>query len=331
MHKLLAELMILLGIIELSCSAVQRPDYDDTSNPEFLNPSWMSSIPDNQPLSAVTMPGTHNTMALYGGVYAECQSWSLANQLRAGIRFLDVRVRHVNGNLTIHHGVSYQRAHFGHVLEGVADFLREYPTETVLMRVKEEYSETNDIYGAVVDYIHRYAHWDLLWHSRLVPTMGMARGKLIILQDFSGPDLGMRYGSLDIADDWKVPTLLHLDEKWESVYNHLEASPSGNMAQIFLTYSSGAGLFAHPRSVAQLINPQLYDYLQDKTDLNQRFGIICMDFPASPIIQMIIDFQLKKVQNKGNLFNLLFKKGNTGWTQKVSSGNSKTNNCTDKA
>ena len=164
----------------------------------------MSNIPNDQSLSAVSIPGTHNTMAVYGGVYAECQTWTLAKQLRAGIRYLDVRVRHVNGNLTIHHGVSYQRAHFGQVLEGVADFLREYPSETVLMRVKEELSETNDIYGAVVGYIEHYATWDLLWHSRLVPTMGEARGKLIILQDFYGPDLGMRYGSLDIADDWKV-------------------------------------------------------------------------------------------------------------------------------
>ncbi|XP_020516890.1 1-phosphatidylinositol phosphodiesterase [Labrus bergylta] len=297
------ELLVLVGVFGLSRGAIQRPDYDDTPKPEFLNPSWMASIPDDQPLSEVTMPGTHNTMALYGGVYAECQTWSLASQLRAGVRFLDVRVRHVKGNLTIHHGVSYQRAHFGHVLEGVAEFLQEFQSETVLMRVKEEFSETYDIYGAVVDHIHRYAHWDLLWHSRLVPTMAEARGKLIILQDFSGPDLGMRYGSLDIADDWKVPTLLHVEEKWQSVYDHLEAAPTGNKGQVFLTFSSGAGVFAYPRAVAQRVNPQLYDYLRAKTDLNQRLGIICMDFPASPMIQMIIDFQLKEVIKRRQAFD----------------------------
>ncbi|XP_054910070.1 1-phosphatidylinositol phosphodiesterase [Poeciliopsis prolifica] len=295
MFKLLPELVLLLGVVGFSYGAIQRPDYDDTPNPEFLNPSWMASIPDDQPLSAVTMPGTHNTMSLYGGVYAECQTWTLASQLRAGIRFLDVRVRHVNGNLTIHHGVSYQWAHFGHVLEGVFDFLHQYPSETVLMRVKEEFSETNNIYGAVVDFIHRYGHWDQLWHSRLVPTMAEARGKLIILQDFTGPDLGMRYGSLDIADAWKVPSLLNLEEKWQSVYKHLEAAPSGNQGQIFLTYASGAGVFAHPRAVAKGINPQLHEYLQSKTDQNQRLGIICMDFPAAPIIQTIVNFQLREI------------------------------------
>lgn len=303
MQKISLKLMVLVGVIVLSHGAIQRPDYDDTPNPEFLNPSWMASIPDDQLLSEVTMPGTHNTMAIYGGVYAECQTWSLASQLRAGVRFLDIRVRHVNGNLTIHHGVSYQRAHFGHVLEGVADFLQEYPSETVLMRLKEEFSETGDIYGAVVDFINRYAHWDLLWHSRLVPTMAEARGKLIILQEFSGPDLGMRYGSLDIADDWRVPTLLNVEDKWKSVYNHLEAAPTGNMAQIFLTFSSGAGVFANPRSIARRINAQLYDYLKAKTDPNQRLGIICMDFPSAPIIQMIIDFKLRERRKRSQAFN----------------------------
>uniref|UniRef100_A0A3B3D3L9 Si:dkey-266f7.9 n=1 Tax=Oryzias melastigma TaxID=30732 RepID=A0A3B3D3L9_ORYME len=287
-----------MRVAGLSFAATQTPSYDDSPSPEFLNPSWMASIPDAQLLSAVTMPGTHNTMALYGGVYAECQSWSLESQLHAGIRFLDIRVRHVNGNLTIHHGVSYQRAHFGHVLEGVANFLLRFPSETVLMRLKEEFSETNNIYGAVVDFLQRYGMWELVWHSRLVPTMGEARGKLIILQDFSGPDLGMRYGSLDIADDWKVPTLLDLKAKWQSIFDHLEAAPAGNSQQIFLTFSSGAGVFANPRAVAHYMNPQLYEYLQAKTDWNQRFGIICMDFPAAPMIQKIIDFQLMEISTR---------------------------------
>lgn len=102
-----------------------------------------------------------------------------------------------------------------------------------------------------------------------------------------------------------MPTLLNVEEKWKSVYEHLEAAPAGNMAQIFLTYSSGAGVFAHPRAVALRVNALLYDYLRAKTDLNQRLGIICMDFPAAPMIQMIIDFQLKEVINRSQAFNLV--------------------------
>nr|XP_057903465.1 1-phosphatidylinositol phosphodiesterase-like [Doryrhamphus excisus] len=289
---------------ECYLGAIQRPDYDDTPTPEYFNPSWMSTISDHRLLSEVTMPGTHNTMALYGGVYAECQSWSLASQLQAGVRFLDVRVRHVDGVLTIHHGVSYQRAHLGDVLQGVATFLSRYPSEAVLMRVKEELSQTDNIYWPVVDYIRRYVSWDLLWHGRHVPTMGQARGKLIILQDFYGPDLGMHYDSLEIADDWKVPSLEHVHDKWQSIYQHLEAASGGDRARIFLTYSSGASISAFPRAVAQRINPRLHDYLKAKKNLNQRFGIICMDFPAAPIIQSIINFQLRNDVKKERGFIL---------------------------
>uniref|UniRef100_A0A3B3QCL7 Si:dkey-266f7.9 n=2 Tax=Paramormyrops kingsleyae TaxID=1676925 RepID=A0A3B3QCL7_9TELE len=271
-------------------AVTQRRDFDDTPAPGFLNPAWMASVPDSRPLSEVTLPGSHNTMARYGGAPTRCQSWPLALQLRAGVRFLDVRVRHVKGNLTIHHGVVYQRAHFGDVLEDVAAFLHERPTEAVLMRLKEEFSETNDIYGSVVSYIHRYAHWNLLWHSRLVPTMVQARGKLIILQDFVGPDLGMRYGSLDIADEWKVPTFLHLPAKWETVRKHLGAAEAGNKAQMFLTYSSGAGIFAYPISVARHINAQLLDHLALRAGKPRRYGILAMDFPAAPLLQTIINF-----------------------------------------
>lgn len=203
---LLFLLQSLSRLLSVSSAALQRPDYDDTSTPALLNPDWMASIPSSRPLSEVTMPGTHNTMALYGGGLAECNSWPLASQLRAGVRFLDIRVRHVGGNLTIHHGISYQYANFGDVLQGVSAFLKEYPSETVLMRLREEMSETGDIYGAVVRYIHAHASWDMLYNNRKVPTMGEVRGKLIVLQEFAGPALGMLYGSLRIADQWQVLT-----------------------------------------------------------------------------------------------------------------------------
>lgn len=112
----------------------------------------------------------------------------------------------------------------------------------------------------------------------------------------------------------QVPTLQNVVEKWKSVYDHLEAAPAGNMDQIFLTYSSGAGVFAHPRAVALLINAQLYDYLRAKTDLNLRLGIICMDFPAAPIIQMIIDFQLKKIIHRNQAFSRVPSKASLKYT-----------------
>lgn len=87
------------------------------------------------------------------------------------------------------------------------------------------------------------------------------------------------------------------------------------MDQIFLTYSSGAGVLAHPRAVALRVHPKLYDYLSAKTDRRQRFGIICMDFPAAPLIQMIIDFQLREVSNTPVSFDSVPRKVSVKYSQ----------------
>ncbi|KAG5264390.1 hypothetical protein AALO_G00253270 [Alosa alosa] len=245
---------ILLWLLSVSSGALQRPDYDDTSTPEFLTPSWMADIPSSRPLSEVTMPGTHNTMALYGGGLAECQSWSLAQQLHAGVRFLDVRVRHVGGNLTIHHGISYQYAHFGDVLQGVDAFLKEHPSETVLMRLREELSETGDIYAAV----------------NCPPCM--------------------LYSSLFIADDWQVPSLDYVPQKWKSVYTHLERAQVDEKSRMYLTYSSGASIRAWPYALARRVNPLLYEFLTARVGTPRRFGIITMDFPGAQMCRTIISF-----------------------------------------
>ena len=58
---------------------------------------------------------------------------------------MDIRARHVNDVFAIHHGLVFQHAFFGtDVMEPVIGFLAQHPTETVLMRVKEEYTEENN-------------------------------------------------------------------------------------------------------------------------------------------------------------------------------------------
>ena len=48
----------------------------------------MAAIPDDRKLSELSIPGTHDTMAKYGGDVPECQSMTLSQQLASGIRWL---------------------------------------------------------------------------------------------------------------------------------------------------------------------------------------------------------------------------------------------------
>lgn len=138
--------LLLAGIVMLTSNpsrAENDPAYYHDSNLPVSNSSWMSRLPDNRSIKDISFPGTHDTMALYGGDIAECQSMPLDQQLRAGIRALDIRCRLFQDSFSIHHGLVYQNANFNDVLKTVGDFLRENPRETIVMRVKQEYASLN--------------------------------------------------------------------------------------------------------------------------------------------------------------------------------------------
>ena len=74
----------------------------------------MARLADDAPLSGITIPGTHDSGARFGGVapvvdfvtalWVQCQNWTVTQQLNAGVRFLDVRCHaEPDGTLRIHH------------------------------------------------------------------------------------------------------------------------------------------------------------------------------------------------------------------------------------
>lgn len=118
---------------------------------EFIShPSWMSDIPDDTPVTALSIPGTHNSGCV-GGVFglAETQDLDLSDQLKAGIRFLDIRLAQYEDNLFVHHDVVCMDKSYATVLAICSCFLEKYPTETILMSVKDE--------GRVDDKLGRFA------------------------------------------------------------------------------------------------------------------------------------------------------------------------------
>ena len=63
-------------------AAIQRAEYDTLARPARTLPAWMARLPDHWPVARVTMPGSHDTMALHGGVVRQCQSWPLHRWVR---------------------------------------------------------------------------------------------------------------------------------------------------------------------------------------------------------------------------------------------------------
>ena len=111
------------------------------SQPIKENKNWMKNMPDSIKIYLMTIPGTHNSCALYGTFLAQCQSWSLINQLNAGIRYFDLRLRLNKNNLQLYHGPIYQNIDFSEVIKIFSDFLDENKSEFIIMAVQEEYDE----------------------------------------------------------------------------------------------------------------------------------------------------------------------------------------------
>ncbi|MFJ2024544.1 phosphatidylinositol-specific phospholipase C domain-containing protein [Streptomyces sp. NPDC087897] len=155
-------LALSLTGLTLSATPARASDaYNSITSASASNVDWMSRIPDGTNLSWLSVPGTHDSLALCGerdpktgnctGIATSITQTqenhgfgakTLATQFRAGIRALDIRVRVDKGDeglkFTIHHGSAYQYANFTDVLNATRDFLRDEPDETVLLHLKAE-------------------------------------------------------------------------------------------------------------------------------------------------------------------------------------------------
>ena len=164
---------LCLVFFAFNTNASNRPtwvkDWTFADRPMVYYPSWMSNIKDAQPFSSMSIPGSHDAGAMYeiypcmaktlkfipilGGVstkmckpgLAQTQGLSIWEQLHSGIRYLDIRLRKtpaLNNQsepyLTVWHGGAYQMQTFTSVYTAAASFVHLYPTEAVVISIREE-------------------------------------------------------------------------------------------------------------------------------------------------------------------------------------------------
>src|SRR5699024_9193197 len=160
----------------------------------------------------------------------------LREQLAAGVRAFDIRCRHLHNGLFIYHGPVYQRISFNEVLRQLRGFLRDNPTEIVLLRIKEEYRPERNT-RSFLDTLRQY-----LPDAKKTSTkeIGSLRGEMIVLSDFR-PDhvYDIPWREADIQDDYRVPTVFSIRDKWTKVREQFEASRSSKDDTLFINFLSG--------------------------------------------------------------------------------------------
>ncbi|KAM8805386.1 1-phosphatidylinositol phosphodiesterase-like [Eudromia elegans] len=261
--------------------------FNCSPHPAACLPDWMSALPDTLPLSRLSVPGTHDSLSLFGGRRLRCQSWGLEAQLAAGVRFLDVRCRLERGRLLVYHLCAFQRAGVAGVLRRTLRFLHAHPAEAVLMRVKEEAPRcARAAFAARLRRHLREEGQGRVWCREEVPTLGQVRGKIVLLEELEHHVLGIPYERLSVGDAWKV---LSLARKWARVQKHLDAAADGCPDTLHLTFCSGNGLFTYPAEVARFVNPRCHGHLQRRAGRPVRWGVVIMDFPGADLVRLIVE------------------------------------------
>lgn len=278
-------------------------------------PDWMGVLPDATLIAAMSIPGTHDTMAYGASLPMLTQDSDLPTQLLAGVRALDVRARHFRDAFTIHHDLEYLHANFADVVRQACAFLRANPSETLLIRLKNEHTEVENT-RSYEDTLSWYAHdnpetADLLrahlWtppapYDDQIPTLGQARGKVVILQDFtSTAPYGPRWSgaAMRVQDDYMLSGLGEVPAKWGKVRAHFEAARAGNPQSLFVNHLSAT--FSDfvpalggtvPVTVAKGVPgvTGMVDRTRDYLRANGigRTGVVMTDFPTTALLESII-------------------------------------------
>lgn len=176
--------------------------------PLYTNYSnWMSTLPNqNILLSQINLPGSHDSASinkLFVTPYS-CQDYSLTDQMKAGIRFLDIRVQILygsgsngfefwtcHGDQTFGIGVNQYQS-LSSAFDECQSFLQANPTEALVMSLKIDDNSSlspadqSGALGALVNEIWKYqqAHAkgsDLFLIEGDMPTLEEAKGKIFLI------------------------------------------------------------------------------------------------------------------------------------------------------
>ena len=266
------------------------------SSTKALGRNWMKSLPETLSLSNLSIPGTHDTCALRNGFsfgFAKCQSWTLEDQLEAGIRFLDIRCRHRLNRFEIYHGVISQEITFMQVLDICEAFLKKNPSECLLMSVKEESSREKVTRGFRETFLDEIDSRKDLWLiTEKTPSLKESRGR-IVLVDRVGNLGGLRWDEMSRQDAYQATP----EEKKIKVGQQFDLAANGDSGQWFLNYSSGTvpTKLITPAGYASILNPFVLDQLRQRK--GKHLGVVVMDFPGDSLVERIIQSNHLRHQN----------------------------------
>lgn len=307
--KIIAGILILALLLIIALAVIPLTERVPSA-PAAGAGDWMAALPDDSAISEIVIPGTHDCASESAqlGFITKCQALDIAQQLNIGARYLDIRLGEADGALKLYHGFTKCKASplpwaaqidLEDVLRDCYAFLDAHPGETILFAVKQEHGDLSDaafdalVQGYVQQNAERWLTPDTL------PTLGEARGKLVLLRRYEGAGLSLLWENQNGHDDVRLNTAAENNrsytlwvqdryeygaaDKWTAFRAGLEtAQTDGENAAVHFLSTKGTLPQGHPWFFAQKLNPQLLAL--DKAQLN---GWIVVDFLTPELAQAI--------------------------------------------
>ncbi|KAH8675882.1 phosphatidylinositol-specific phospholipase C [Xylariales sp. PMI_506] len=159
-------------------------------------PCWMRELRNEYPLSALSIPGTHNSPTCHVALPSvRCQAVSIREQLDNGVRFFDIRVQTNpdSSDLVLVHSafpISLTGNKYLHdLLNDVYGFLDANRSETLIMSIKREGVGKGTDQQLSKYLRERYCSDAGRWFVEpRVPRLGEARGKVVLLRRYANDE-----------------------------------------------------------------------------------------------------------------------------------------------
>lgn len=288
--------------------------------------NWMNSIPDRFNLAQFSIPGTHDSAARYiadpftPDSAAKTQDLTIREQLDIGVRFLDLRCRHIGNACALHHGRAYLSMNLSDALKQIVSFLDANKSETVIVSIKDgehdDEGNTRTFEATLRSYLEDPSQRKFWYTGSSIPQLGQAgdeksvRGKAILLRrfkaekdygidatDWPGNTTGVMAHSISVQDFYNMGSYLlgqkpdDYPEKWRSVERQLE-SASKDSTLWYLNFTSAVVFTWQPiwpdipniPLVSNYINPRVARYFSSQVG---HFGTVVMDFMTPDLAQKI--------------------------------------------
>ena len=294
-HNLLRATALVLTAV-LSVLAVIPLQHAETDRSD-----WMAELDDSLPLNALFLPGTHDSGALHSiaDVSGKCQTLTVSDQLEIGVRFLDIRLQLVNDELKIVHSFVDQQTDFSDIMDDMAAFLRENPSEFLLVSFKEDADPKRseaDFSATLEAALHAYP--DIVSESNALPvTVGEARGKLHVIARYADATLGLPCHSgwvdddsfplngLYVQDNYRVDSA---EEKFSEIVTAYEIACASEYTLV-LNYTSCYLTKGFPPLYAGTPAHDIHFGLRESIPLiGGPLGVLVCDFMTSDLAELII-------------------------------------------